>query len=300
MSFNHTLSAVLRGRWMIEKSWAESHLPLVLSMLKGNAVSFVDRTGNEQVERPFAIDPKTMQRFELYGFGGGPNANVPPGSVAVLPISGPITKYNGDCGEPGAIKRSAWLNDMQRRDNISAVVLLMDTPGGEARAASGITTTINKMTKPVLAYVDGMAASLGMWIIAAADEVYMSSRMDEVGSVGSYVMMADFKGYFESQGLKIHEIYAPQSVDKNKDYRDAMQGDYEAVKKDLAAHVDEFIGYVKSQRPKAAANEKEWNTGKMFYAPEAIKLGLADGVRSFEQVITKAAWNAKMNKKKSI
>jgi protease IV len=304
MSFNHTLSAVMKGRWMLQREWAEAHLPLVLSLLQGNPVSFVDRTGNELVELPFAIDPETMKRYELYGYNRdtgryGPNANIPPGSVGVVPISGPITKYNGECGEPGSITRSNQLAEMERRENISAVVLLLDTPGGEARAANGLTTTIEKMKKPVLSFVDGMAASLGMWITAASDEVYLSSKMDEVGSIGSYVMLADWAGYFEKQGLNIHEIYAPQSEDKNKDYREALKGNYGLVKADLAVHVDAFIDYVKTGRPKSAAHVKEWNSGKMFYAADAIKFGLADGVRSFEQVIGKAAWNAKMKKKKS-
>jgi len=300
MSFNHTLSAVLRGRWMLQREWAEAHYPLVLSLLQGKPISFFDRTGNEQVELPFAIDPKTMRRFELFGIYGKPNANIPPGSVGVLPISGPITKYNGQCGEPGAIQRSAWLVDMQRRENISSVVLLLDTPGGEARAANGLTTAIGQMKKPVLAYVDGMAASLGLWITAAADEVYLGSKTDEMGSVGSFVMIPDMLAWYESQGLKVHEIYAPQSTDKNKDYRDALKGDYEAVKKDLAVYVNEFIGFIKTQRPKVAATQAEWDSGKMFYAADAIKLGLADGIRSFEQTIQKAAWNAARHKKKMI
>lgn len=299
MSFNHTLSSVLRGRWMLQKQWAEAHLPVVLSLLQGNPVSFVDRTGNQQVELPFAVDPKTMQRYELYR-GGGPNANIPEGSVGVLPISGPITKYNGECGEPGNIQRATWLNDMQRRNNIGSIVLLQDTPGGEARSANVMTSTIAKMSKPVLSYVDGMSASLGIFLTSASDEVYVSSEMDEVGSVGSYLMLADFKGYFESQGLKIHEIYAPQSVDKNKDYRDALKNDYAAIEEDLKMHVDAFINYVKQQRPQAAAYVNEWNSGKMFYAADAKKIGLIDGVRSFEQVISKAAWNAKMKKKKQL
>lgn len=300
MSFNHTLSAVLRGRWMLEKGWAEAHYPLVLSLLQGKPVSFVERTGNEQVELPFAVDPKTMQRHELFGSYGKPNANVPPGSVGVLPISGPITKYNGECGEPGAIQRSTWLADLNRRQNISSIVLLLDTPGGEARAAHTLTTSIEKSKKPVLAFVDGMAASLGMWITAATDEVYLGSSMHEVGSIGSYVMIPDMLGWYESQGLKVHEIYAPQSEEKNRDVKDALKGDYTSIKKDLALHVDQFINYVKQQRPKAAGTVSEWGTGKMFYAADAIKLGLADGVRTFEQTILKAAWNAARNKKKMI
>jgi len=281
---------------MIERSWAEAHLPLVLSILRGNPISAVERTGNEAVEMPFAVDPKTMQRYDMYGWNGKPRADIPEGSVGVLPISGPITKYNGDCGEPGAIQRAGYLSDMNKRANIGSVVMLMDTPGGEARAANVLTDTMARMGKPVLSLVDGMSASLGMWLTAGSKETYLSSSLDQVGSVGSYVMLADFTGMLEKKGIKLHEIYAPQSTDKNKGYKDALKGDYSSVQKDLALHVDEFINYIKTQRPQSAATASEWGTGKMFYAGEAQKLGLVDGLKSFEQVISKAAWLGKRNK----
>lgn len=294
MSFNHTLSAVLRGRWLIDRQWAVAHLPAVLSMLNGNPVSFVDRTGNQGVEQPFVLDPKTMQRYE---WRNGNNPNIPENSVGIIPISGPVTKYNGDCGEPGAIQRNSWLIQMQNRTNIGSVVLLMDTPGGEASAAYTLSPTITNFKKPILSFVDGFSASLGMWLISGSDEIYLSNKMDEVGSIGSYLMFADFTGYFEKEGIKIHEVYAPQSTDKNKNFRDALKGDYSLFEKDLEVLVNDFIAFVKTNRgDKAAASMKEWNTGKMFLADDAIKLGLADGIRTFDQVVSKAAWLAQRKK----
>lgn len=295
MAFNRTLSAILHGKWMLHRQWAEDHFPIVFAMLMGNQVSFVERTGNEGVEQPFVIDPNTMARYEWYG---GRNPNIPENSVGVIPISGPITKYNGDCGEPGAVQRDAWMLQMAKRQNIGSVVQLLDTPGGEARAAAGSMMTLTKFPKPVLSLVDagGMAASLGVWFTSGSDEVYFSEETGELGSVGSYVTIPDFKSYYEANGLKLHEIYAPQSVDKNRDFREAMKGNYDLIEQDLKRHVDQFISFVKTNRPKAAATEKEWSSGKMFYAADAVKLGLADGIRSFEQVVSKAAWLAKRNK----
>lgn len=293
MQFNHTLSAILRGHWMLDREWADAHLPIVLLMLQGNPVSFVERTGNEGIEGPFAIDPKTMQRYDWYR---GNNPNIPENSVGVIPITGPITKYNGDCGEPGAIQRNSWMMQMQKRQNIGSIIQLIDTPGGEARAAGSSVSLIQRSQKPVLSFVDGYSASLGMWYTSASDEVYLSGKNDRMGSIGSYLTLMDVRGYFEKQGVKIHEIYAPQSDDKNKEYREALKGNYSLYEQDLKRHVDDFIGFVKAERPKAAATEKEWNSGKMFYADDAIKLGLADGIRSFDQVVSKAAWLAKRKK----
>lgn len=276
---------------MIQPEFAVAHLPLILSMLEGKEVSFIERTGNQGIEQPFIIEPSTMQRREMR------SANVAPNSVGVIPISGPVTKYNGDCGEPGMVQRMSWLGEMQRRDNIGSVILLADTPGGEARATTGFSSAIKKFSKPILSYVDGMAASAGVYYTAASDETWFSSKSDEIGSVGSYVMLPDFSGFFEQKGIKIHEIYAPQSVDKNKDYKDALKGDYSAIKADLKSHVNDFISFVKTSRgDKAKASEKEWSSGKMFYAEDAIRLGLGDRVGNFEQAVSKAAWLAKRNK----
>jgi protease-4 len=302
MSFNQTLSAILRGRWLIDKSWAESHIPLVLSMLKGNPVSFVERSGHEEFEQPFAIDPVTMNRYDLYRWDWLlekyiPNPNIPEGSIGILPIAGPITKYNGYCGEPGAILHSSRLAEMGKRNNIAAVILLVDTPGGEARAAHSFVTAIDSFKKPIISYVDDMAASLGMWLISATDEVYLSNKAAQVGSIGSYCTIYDWSGYFEKEGIKIHEIYAPQSTDKNKDYREALKGNYDLIEEELKVHVDEFIGFIKKKKPGTAPYQKEWDSGKMFFSDEAMKYGLIDGVKNFEQVISKASWLAKRNKK---
>ncbi len=313
MAFNHTLSAILRGRWLINKQWAQDHLPLVLLMLQGKSFNLTEQknqphvkssvqlSGFEGISYPIIIDPSTMQQYPLYAFAPGiglvPNPNIPPNSVAVISVSGPITKYNGECGEPGSIQLSNFISEMNRRDNVGSIVLVVDTPGGEARAAQPFVSTIQKSGKPILSYINGMSASLGVWLTSATDEVYFSSKMDQIGSVGSYCTLFDFSGYLEKEGIKVHEIYAPQSKDKNKDYRDAIAGDYSAIEADLKIHVDEFIAFVKTSRgEKAVTSQNEWNTGKMFYADDAIKLGLADGIRPFEQVISKAAWLSKRKK----
>lgn len=318
MAFNHTLSGILRGRWLLDKQWAQSQLPMVLLMLQGkinlqtssvtpdkhdkSVKSEVARSGDMGTEQPFAIDPATMTQYPLYKFDYGtwsyvPNPNIPQGSVGILPISGPITKYNGDCGEPGSIQRAGWLQEMQSRSNIGSIIQLIDTPGGESRAANSHVQAIQKSNKPVLSYIDGMCASLGVWYSSASQETYLSSEMDEMGSIGSYCSILDFSGYLEAQGIKLIEIYAPQSIDKNKDYRDAMNGDTSAIEADLKIMVDAFTSFVKTSRgDKASSNAKAWDSGKMFYANEAVKLGLADGIKPFDQVVSKAAWLGKRNK----
>lgn len=260
---------------------------------------FVARSGVQGYESPYALDPATMQRYSLFKFDYSsytyvPNPNIPPNSVGILPISGPITKYNGECGEPGAIQRASWLAEMLNRNNITSVVQLLDTPGGESTAQKDHINLIKKSNKPILSYVDGMCASLGVWYSSASHEVYLSDEMDQMGSVGTYCSLLDFRGMLEKEGIKLIEVYAPQSTDKNGDYRQALDGNTKPLEDELKIMVDRFISYVKSSRPdRASINQKAWETGRMFHAQDAVKFGLADGIKSFDQVVSKAAWLAK-------
>ena len=257
------------------------------------------RTGSGVYEKPFIVAPGG-ERFSLFTYDANwrrvPNINVPANSVGVLPIVGPITKYSGDCGEPGGMDHANFINIFASIQNVNSLVLILDTPGGEARAAHDPVAALKSFNKPVLSYVHGMSASLGQWYTAATKEVYLSNELDQVGSIGSYCTFFDFKGYLEQNGIVMHEIYAPQSTDKNKDYRDALEGDYKAIENDLKIHVDKFIEFVAARNDRALQHKDKWSSGKMFYADEAIKYGLADGVMSLDKVISKAAWLGRRNK----
>lgn len=287
---------------MIDRMWVDAHMPVILGLLEGKPVSFIDRSGNEEFEKPFGINPSTMERVPLFvydPFSGTykPSANVPPGTVGVIAINGPITKYDGTCGEPGMITRNTWLNDLMRRDNIGSIIQLIDTPGGEVRANTTYLPTLQKRNKPVLAFIDNMCASMGMWYSSASDEVYTSDALADIGSIGAYCTIADFSGYYEQMGIKLHQIYAPQSTEKNKPYRDVLNGLPEgqaSYEEDLRMHVDAFINFIGKHRgEKAIANADMWNKGKLGNANWAMKAGLIDGIKSFEQVVSKAAWLAK-------
>lgn len=291
------ISQILSGYWALDPNWANAQIPLVVSLLDGKPVnngtpmSFVDRTGNQGVERPFAVDASTGERqpFEIWdhrSYSYIPNPNLQKGAVGVLPISSAITKYNVECGAPGMIERDGWLRSFIKNDQISAIILLMDTPGGEVRAADTFAQTIQNSPKPIVTYIDGMCCSLGMWFASASDKTFFSSKNGELGSIGALVHFADMSGMLEKAGIKLHEIYAPQSKDKNKVFRDAKDGDYGLIESELQILVDEFINHVKAGRPEAVKSADKWNTGKVFRAEEAMKLGLADGILPFERVVS--------------
>ena len=283
-------------------------MPAVIAVLKGGQWAVEpQRTGNEMVEYPFLVDPKTMQRYEMYTWDRERGRTLNPtlgsleGVVAVVPISGPILKYNGECGEPGSITRVGWLQMVDNMPNVTAVVILWDTPGGMVDGTATLSNTIKSMKKYTISYVDdGMCCSAGMWGATSANEFYASKKTDTVGSVGVLCTLADFTGHYEQLGITVQTVYAPQSEDKNKEYRQWQEkGDSSLIANNLGVIADEFIASIKANRPDAVRFEAKWNKGASFFADEALKNNLIDGIMPLEKVIKRAHFKGKTQQKMS-
>lgn len=276
---------MFRGQWLIDRRWTQDNLPIVLKMLKGEAVDFgVEK--NVQKE-PSVLSHKSGSAYSVNYYTD--LSKIPDNSIAVLTIAGPILKY-GDYCSYGSVHHAATINRLANAGNISAIIINADTPGGQAAGTASLADTIKQTAaeKPVIGLVDdGMACSAGVWILSACSEIYVTQKTDIIGSVGVYTTIMDWYAYFESEGLKARDIYAPQSTDKNLDYRNALENNDDLLKEELRVLCQQFIETVSNNRSGKLTSD-DWQTGKLYYAKEAQKIGLIDGIKSFSQVIDRA------------
>jgi signal peptide peptidase SppA len=281
MNAFETYSALLRGSWLIDKGFADAHLPFVKNILTRGAEVNLSAEFNKPAEMMFSV--VNAQTFNVTNYGSASGA--PEGSIAVLDIDGPILKNGGMCSY-GSSQFTQFVKQADASPNIKGIILKIDSPGGMVDGTNTLADAIKATKKPVVAFVsDGMMASAAMWIGSAADEIYASQKTDTIGSIGVFTTLYDFREYFAKEGIKIHEIYAPQSTDKNKDYKDAMDGKYAGLKDRLKFIADEFISTVESNRGDKLKDKKEPFTGKMYSAEQATEIGLIDGIMSFEDVV---------------
>lgn len=292
MSFK-TVSSILRGKWLLDKEWAAAHLPVVMNVLAGNG-SFKEVMGEKDDHNNGKADKAAPQLVLSHKAGAVYKvsaytelATLPEGSIAMLTLAGPVTKYGDICAH-GMIDHAATIKRIADSANIKGLILNIDSPGGEASGTAmlaGVVADAGKK-KPVIAFVDdGIAASAAMWIASAANEIYVTQKTDRVGSVGVYTTIADWATHYqEYYKLTVKEVYAPQSTDKNKEYYDALNGNEQPLKEELAVLAQEFIDTVAANRA-GKIKGTEWQTGKMFYAKDALRIGLIDGIKSLDQVV---------------
>ena len=213
--------------------------------------------------------------------------------IAIFSITGMMMKYahfNFSMEDlewivPGMDDIATLLEYAMQSPDIDGAILVMNTPGGTTQSLIRIEEVLKKRTKPVVAIVDGMCASAGMYAASLCDRVIALNKMCSVGSIGVMVQLIDYGPFYKKQGIKIIEIYPPESADKNKTYRDAIDGKTQTmIDEVLTPLAVNFQNVVRSHRPVDESVEGVLS-GKMFYAEDAIKAGLVDEIGSFETAL---------------
>ena len=202
--------------------------------------------------------------------------------VSVLTVDGPITRNGGGCSY-GSIDHRNMMINAANHPLCRGHIFIINTPGGSAWAKNDYEQAINyarSQGQPVIAFIDGMCASAGMYLASLCDERYYMHPKDEIGCIG---VMASF--YTQADGSKnqftdetYHELYDPESFDKNREFRDiANDGDSEKLVKELAELGVQFRAAVKKACPAA---KDEHLHGKVFNA-EDVKGILMDDQSDF-------------------
>ena len=221
----------------------------------------------KQVGGPWALEDEKEQNFPF---------------VSVLTIDGPITRNGGGCSY-GSIDHRNMMIRAANHPLCRGHIFIINTPGGSAWAKNDYEQAINyarSLGQPVIAFIDGMCASAGMYLASLCDERYYMHPKDEIGCIG---VMASF--YTQADGSKnqftdetYHELYDPESFDKNREFRDvANDGDSEKLVKELAELGVEFRADIKKACPNA---KDEHLHGKVFNA-EDVKGILMDDQSDF-------------------
>lgn len=268
---------MLNGPWLIQESYVYENPDLFMRLMKvaGAEAESFDKKGNAVMELMYNPLYKVSPYSDL--------STLPSGTIVMVDIIGPTMKYGywyyGSMDYAGLIER------ISQQDNISAIIFNMDGPGGQAAGTQHLADTIRNCGKKTVAFInDGMAASAMMWLASACDSIYCSHDTCEVGSVGVFVQFQDWIAYLEKAGIPTHTIYAPESKEKNLDYREALEGRYKLMQADLSVLAQTFIAAIRENRGNRLTSD-EWIKGGMYRAQKALEMGLIDGVRNLAEIV---------------
>ncbi|UOX35302.1 S49 family peptidase [Flavobacterium sediminilitoris] len=221
--------------------------------------------------------------------------------VVLINLIGPVIKYYDWWYDMlGTQEYMQILNRYKNDPSIAGVVFNMDTGGGQKYGTPEFFDFIADFikVKPLVIYTNGLLCSGGYYIACPASYIIANKRADAIGSIGIYTEIFDINGYYESLGLKVHTIYSNLSSEKNKSYRDVIDGidkNYENYKKkELDPDGQIFIDDMKKSRPQI---KEEVFKGGAWNGEEAVKMGLVDANGSLQDAINKVLELAQSNPK---
>ena len=216
-----------------------------------------------------------------------------PKAVAILPLTGIMepraSDYTYYYGGTSTEAFGAMFDKVIGDPSIKAVVLDVFSPGGMVYGTPELARKIHNArgSKPIVAIANPMAASAALWVSTAADRVYVTPSGD-MGSHGAYSMHVDESKMLEDMGVKVTYTYAGAHKVEGNPYEPASESFLQNEQSDINDIMDAFTADLAKHRGKTAGYVREnFGQGRLLSAKKAVEAGMADGVATFEQVVSR-------------
>jgi len=216
--------------------------------------------------------------------------------VAVIYANGEINGGEGSDNQIGSERISRAIRKARLDDDIKAVVIRVNSPGGSALASDVIWREIvlTKKEKPVIASFGDVAASGGYYIGCAADSIFVQPNTI-TGSIGVFGIIPNFQNLMTNKlGITFDGVKTGKYADIMATNRPMIAGERFIIQNELNRIYSGFVSRVADGRKKSKAYIDSIGGGHVWIGTDAVQIGLADRIGSFNDAIKAAAKKAKL------
>lgn len=219
--------------------------------------------------------------------------------IAVIYAQGEIRGGEGNTkiiGE-GSINRA--LIKARNDDNIKAVVLRVNSPGGSALTSDLILREVDltREVKPVIVSMGDVAASGGYYIASRADHIF-AEPTTITGSIGVFGMIPNLEKLANKWGINVEEVKTHQHAGYLSVMKELTPEAEAEIQESIARVYDTFITHVAEGRNMTKEQVDEIGQGRIWTGDKALSLGLVDELGGLEDAIEYAAAKVELDKYK--
>ena len=210
--------------------------------------------------------------------------------IAVIVAKGTILDGNQKPGKIGGESTAALLRKARENNQVKAVVLRVDSPGGSAYASEVIRQEVELLKaagKPVIASMGTYAASGGYWISASADKIYASSTTI-TGSIGIFGFFMTFENTLSKLGIHTDGV-GTTDIAGFGITRALTPGMANIVQLNIERGYRDFIELVATNRNMSTEQVDAIAQGRVWSGSKALELGLVDALGNLDSAIEAAA-----------
>jgi protease-4 len=217
-------------------------------------------------------------------------------AVGVIVASGNITEGTSGPGVVGGITTANLIRQAREDEQVKAIVLRVDSPGGSAYGSELIRRELELTRaagKPVVVSMGSVAASGGYWISMAADEV-IADPATITGSIGVFTILPTAEKVSDKLGIHTGGYTTTWLADAYNPLR-AIDPRFSSLIQSSINHVySEFTTKAAAARKTTAAKIDEVGQGRVWTGAQAKERGLVDRLGSYRDALQSAAKRAKL------
>jgi len=220
--------------------------------------------------------------------------------VAVVVAEGEISGGDQPAGRIGGVSTSALLRQARDDDQVKAVVLRVDSPGGEVFASEQIRREVEQLKaagKPVVVSMGDLAASGGYWISMNADRIY-ADPSTITGSIGIFGMFPNFTRTLDKIGVHTDGVSTTRFAGAFDVTRPLDPEVGRVVQSVIDKGYGDFTGKVAAARGKSVEEVDEVARGRVWSGAQAKERGLVDEMGGLRVAIADAAGRAELEEGK--
>ncbi len=273
---------------------------VVIGLLIFGAISYISRLAPP--EKLAYDDPDSFEEEYVCGQREFDSAETQP-KIAVIDVKGVIVSDVTESFSDVADSRSicARIRRASEDDQIKALIVNLDTPGGEVTASDEIYEELRlfreKTKKPAVAMMNSMAASGGYYVASGCKPI-IANKLTLTGSIGVIISTYNYRGLFEKIGVKSEVYTSGKMKDMLDGSRERTPEEIKVVQTLVNNTYTEFVGVVSRSRniPADRIRETLIGDGRIFDGKQALSLGLVDSLGYFQDAVNAAAKAAHLEK----
>lgn len=216
-------------------------------------------------------------------------------AIAIVYAQGEIGSGEGDVNEIGEGSMRRSLQEARKDDDIKAIVLRINSPGGSALTSDLIWREIEltKRVKPVVVSMGNYAASGGYYIACNANTIF-AEKNTITGSIGVFGTLPNFSVAANRYGINTEQVRTHENASNYSPFV-PMDEKFKAITLEGVENIyATFIGHVAEGRKMTTAQVDAIGQGRVWTGAEAIKIGLVDKIGSLREALAEAAKLAKI------
>ena len=265
-----------KARGLVDR---EAYFDQVLGELK-------QLTGNHQEDRTFNQVSLTKYAADTSASGSRSSQN----KITVVYAEGEMVDGEGGVTDVGGDRLARELRKLRQDNQVKAVVLRVNSPGGSVTAAEVIQREVKltQQVKPVVVSMGDVAASGGYLISTDAKRIFAEPNTI-TGSIGVFGLLFDFQKLANNNGITWDVVKTARFADGQTVSRPKTPQELAIYQQSVDQVYDLFLTRVAAGRKLPKQRVAQIAQGRVWAGEEALKIGLVDDIGGLDAAIQYAA-----------